>query len=628
MKRVRSVPLWVCLTIASGVWSARPAAAAPRAGKLGPDLFLAVGRKDLRTVKGLLRRGADPNARNFLAATPLMLTALTGDAQSAQALLAAGAEVEATSQFGTALTFAEMSGNAAMARLLLAHGAKVTAQRVDGITVLMLAARSGHTQVIEQLLAKKASFNASDKDGMTALMYATRAGQPEAASLLVRRGADVKAADSHRWTALTFAAAGGHAGIARLLLQHGADANTRDEKGRTPLMIAATYGDHPETLRALLDGGADLQAKDSRNRTALALAVSHGKAAAARFLLDRGAEPLTQPVTAQERSPRAAIASSLPALERSMRLFARRTACVSCHHEGLGRMATGLARQRGVTVDAALARAQAQRIAGMLAFERPLVRSALKDIRNTKNVPTAQIGDLVPFYAYTFAGIEAHRQPADATLSEAALFLARQQERDGHWHFWIHRGQMQTSYIALTALALRAMQTYAPKSHAAEIDWRTRRARAWLLTARPETTQDKAFRLLGLKWAGASLQERGPALEALRREQRADGGWAGRSSGRSDAYATGQALFALHQGGALPVADPVYQRGVQFLLQSQEEDGSWFVTKEAMPANNYFDAGFPHGQSQYISHAGTAWATMALLLTIDRPGGHPQTATR
>jgi hypothetical protein len=39
------------------------------------------------------------------------------------------------------------------------------------------------------------------------------------------------------------------------------------------------------------------------------------------------------------------------------------------------------------------------------------------------------------------------------------------------------------------------------------------------------------------------------------------------------------------------------------------------VNKRAFPANNYFDAGFPHGESQYASFNGTCWATMALLET-------------
>ena len=80
--------------------------------------------------------------------------------------------------------------------------------------------------------------------------------------------------------------------------------------------------------------------------------------------------------------------------------------------------------------------------------------------------------------------------------------------------------------------------------------------------------------------------------------------------------------------GGLPVTDPVYQRGVQFLLRTQEGDGSWFVNKRAIPVNNYFDAAFPHGESQFASFNGTCWATMALLQTIDRPQPGSRRAAR
>ena len=67
---------------------------------------------------------------------------------------------------------------------------------------------------------------------------------------------------------------------------------------------------------------------------------------------------------------------------------------------------------------------------------------------------------------------------------------------------------------------------------------------------------------------------------------------------------------------ALPITakDAVYQRGVTFLLQTQLEDGSWFVRSRAIPIQPYFDSGFPHGHDQFISAAAANWATMALML--------------
>ena len=108
------------------------------------------------------------------------------------------------------------------------------------------------------------------------------------------------------------------------------------------------------------------------------------------------------------------------------------------------------------------------------------------------------------------------------------------------------------------------------------------------------------------------------AARALVAEQRADGGWSQLSSLTSDAYATGEALVALAESGALPPTDAAFKRGVQFLLNTQSADGSWFVKSRAIPLQPYFDSGFPYGRDQFISAAGTNWAARALALAYNK----------
>ena len=103
------------------------------------------------------------------------------------------------------------------------------------------------------------------------------------------------------------------------------------------------------------------------------------------------------------------------------------------------------------------------------------------------------------------------------------------------------------------------------------------------------------------------------AARDLLREQRTDGGWGELPSLASDAFATGQALVALKEAGALAATDPAYQRGVEFLLSTQLEDGSWYVRSRSIPFQPYFESGFPHGHDQWISAAATNWAAMALV---------------
>lgn len=86
----------------------------------------------------------------------------------------------------------------------------------------------------------------------------------------------------------------------------------------------------------------------------------------------------------------------------------------------------------------------------------------------------------------------------------------------------------------------------------------------------------------------------------------------------SDAYATGQTLFVLREVGfASTVAQ--FQRGVKFLIDSQQADGSWLVETRAKPVQKFFDNGDPHGKHQFISIAATSWAVAALAAAITDP---------
>jgi hypothetical protein len=138
----------------------------------------------------------------------------------------------------------------------------------------------------------------------------------------------------------------------------------------------------------------------------------------------------------------------------------------------------------------------------------------------------------------------------------------------------------------------------------------------WLLATTPHTTEDRAWQLLAFHWSGRSRSAIGPAARALTAEQRADGGWSQLATLDSDAYATGQALVALANVGALTPGDPAYQRGVRFLLNTQFADGSWRVPTRSLPIQPLFDIGFPHGADSWISAAGTNWATMALARAV------------
>jgi hypothetical protein len=158
-----------------------------------------------------------------------------------------------------------------------------------------------------------------------------------------------------------------------------------------------------------------------------------------------------------------------------------------------------------------------------------------------------------------------------------------------------------------------------PPGRRDELQARIARARAYIRRAVPANTQDEAFKLLGLVWSGAPASEASRQTARLLALQRADGGWGQTPSMDPDAFATGEALYALHEAG-VSVKSLAYHRGSEFLLRTQREDGTWFVRSRAFGFQAYFDAGFPYGRHQFISAAATSYAAIALAYSLDMPG--------
>ena len=167
-----------------------------------------------------------------------------------------------------------------------------------------------------------------------------------------------------------------------------------------------------------------------------------------------------------------------------------------------------------------------------------------------------------------------------------------------------------------TALGVFALTRYAPEGDRASAR-SLEHASDWLARARPEDTQDQAFHALALSWVAPRSDRARTAARSLITSQRSDGGWSQLPAMPSDAYATGLALYALHAAGKMPAADPVYRKGVDYLLRTQAADGTWHVKSRAIWLQPYFESGFPYGQDQFISAAATAWAAMALTGAVE-----------
>jgi len=200
------------------------------------------------------------------------------------------------------------------------------------------------------------------------------------------------------------------------------------------------------------------------------------------------------------------------------------------------------------------------------------------------------------------------------------MYIKGRQMPDGSWPYpeADTRPPLCSDYMGQTALALRALQLYAPKGLRAEYEKSVGMAAAWLAKTEAKSTEDHLWKMLGLGWAGRDREAIAKERRELLALQRADGSWGDLPSMGSSAYATGKALVALHDAG-LAVTDAAYRRGVEYLVKTQQADGSWFVQTRALGFQPYFETGFPHGVNQSISSAGSSWATMALILGSGSP---------
>jgi len=120
--------------------------------------------------------------------------------------------------------------------------------------------------------------------------------------------------------------------------------------------------------------------------------------------------------------------------------------------------------------------------------------------------------------------------------------------------------------------------------------------------------------LLGLQWCGSNNNLKTEVAGRLIALQNSDGGWAQLTTMKSDAYATGQSLHALFEAGMAKAGDAVYQRGVAYLLKTQDAAGAWVVQTRAYPIQKFVNTEFPpYDDNQFISAAASNWATIALL---------------
>jgi ankyrin repeat protein len=124
----------------------------------------------------------------------------------------------ATYEGWSPLVTAAWQGNADIAQTLLEAGAELNAPNASGRTPACCAANRGHVAVLSLLIGAKANLNSGAR-GRTALNDAARCGRLQTVSLLLQAKANVTRADENGETPLAHAVCGGNSDVVALLLE-------------------------------------------------------------------------------------------------------------------------------------------------------------------------------------------------------------------------------------------------------------------------------------------------------------------------------------------------------------------------------------------------------------------------
>ena len=613
-----------------------------------PDLLVAIRNGDHAQVRKLIETGADVNTVDKDGTTALMHSVIESDVKMMKLLIDKGANVNMKNSLdSTALMYA--ATNLAKTRVLLDAGAEVKVKGKRGATPMSVALTTfGSTPVLKLLVNKGAELEdrlmtlAAATGDLEAIQYLLSIGVPAGdrtgaslsaaitarceacARLLVEKGAPANGVRPNGTLSTTVGASSGGVlndtakrampELSQFLLDHGASLESRDREGFTLLMqaVLSMEPSRDRMVEWLLSKGVDPNAKNGRGDTAYQFAARVGIASTLNLLVKAGATEIKEEwpkPAAGALSVEAAVKKVIPLIEMSGEPGWNARRCVSCHSNSLPAMTVASARKKGFAVN----EEQAKKELGFaIATDEPVLEP--------NRLGSSPIGGGSDTLGYTLMGMAAAGAPADVLTDAHIHYMSLNQYPDGAFRNSSYRPPTEYGPFTTTAVVLRSIKLYPIPGRREEFKERVERAKRWLLSAKAFSTEERSMQINALADAGASASERAPLVKALKAAQNQDGSWSQLPDVRADAYATGEALYALHVSGGVPANDPVYQKGVQWLLQNQLADGSWFAPTRAVPVQPHTFESFPNGWHQFVSDAASCWATMALLFTLpDKP---------
>ncbi len=207
-------------------------------------------------------------------------------------------------------------------------------------------------------------------------------------------------------------------------------------------------------------------------------------------------------------------------------------------------------------------------------------------------------------------GLVAQHEPDSVSRNGIKLLLQTvkgDQVEDGRWVSWPETrppifGNSDERATLVATLALSGASNEDREAAAARD-----RAVAWLAATKSDgDPQSMALRMVLWQRLGRGSDEVAELAGQIVARQRTDGGWSQTDTMASDAWATGQALYALAHAG-FAADQPAVRSGQAFLVGNQRADGSWPMTsRPTKPGDEGAKSLIP------IIGAGSSWAILGL----------------
>jgi hypothetical protein len=293
--------------------------------------------------------------------------------------------------------------------------------------------------------------------------------------------------------------------------------------------------------------------------------------------------------------------------------------CAACHHAPMPLWALSEADRQGYAIDKKFL---ADTFESLLGSKDKLMAS--KIFPNPADPPDTRpqgrgLNMGLPFLAVAARSLPVLNEGEKQSLKLIVEEIVKKQQLDGSWEFFatLRRPPINESQTTDAAWIIMALQEQVGHDSAESQRAALSKAIAWLDAAKPSNIhQDKVLRVLLEARSAKPREALQSTIDELLALQRGDGGWSQTVPElRSDAFATGQTLYALSLAGY--TADrPEIKRGIKFLVDTQTPDGSWPMISRSTPDGSA-------GSSKLltpITCAASSWATLSLASLV--PNGN------